>query len=48
MFVVVVVVVLKGLSRLRDGLLVTQVDLNLCRQTKDKWGFRVGFDFLLK
>lgn len=30
-----------GLSRLRDGLLVTEVDLNLCRQTKDKWGFRM-------
>jgi beta-ureidopropionase len=21
--------------------LVTEVDLNLCRQTKDKWGFRM-------
>lgn len=31
----------KGLSRLRDGLLVTEVDLNLCRQVKDKWGFRM-------
>ena len=30
-----------GLSRLRDGLLVTEVDLNLTRQIKDKWGFRV-------
>lgn len=30
-----------GLSRLRDGLLVTEVDLNLNRQTKDKWGFRM-------
>jgi beta-ureidopropionase len=28
-----------GLSRTRDGLLVTEVDLNLCRQIKDKWGF---------
>ncbi|KJE96277.1 beta-ureidopropionase [Capsaspora owczarzaki ATCC 30864] len=28
-----------GLSRVRDGLLVTEVDLNLCRQVKDKWGF---------
>ena len=27
------------LSRTRDGLLVTEVDLNLCRQVKDKWGF---------
>ncbi|KAK3750642.1 hypothetical protein QZH41_012832, partial [Actinostola sp. cb2023] len=28
-----------GLSRTQDGLLVTEVDLNLCRQIKDKWGF---------
>jgi beta-ureidopropionase len=33
--------ILKGLSRIKDGLLVTEVDLNLCRQTKDKWGFRM-------
>ncbi len=26
-----------GLSRTRDGLLVTEVDLNLCRQIKDQW-----------
>ena len=31
-----------GLSRTRDGLLVTQVDLNLCRQIKDKWCLRVS------
>merc|ERR1712080_105293 len=30
-----------GLSRVRDGLLLTQVDLNLCRQIKDKWGLRM-------
>jgi len=30
-----------SLSRVKDGLLVTEVDLNLCRQTKDKWGFRM-------
>lgn len=30
-----------GLSRTRDGLLVCEVDLNLNRQTKDKWGFRM-------
>lgn len=30
-----------GLSRNRDGLLVTELDLNLCRQLKDKWGFRM-------
>ncbi|CAF1315442.1 unnamed protein product [Adineta ricciae] len=30
-----------GLSRIRDGLLVGECDLNLCRQMKDKWGFRM-------
>lgn len=30
-----------GLSRVRDGLLVSELDLNLCRQVKDKWGFRM-------
>jgi beta-ureidopropionase len=30
-----------SLSRTRDGLLVSEVDLNLCRQIKDKWGFRM-------
>ncbi|XP_014664061.1 PREDICTED: beta-ureidopropionase-like [Priapulus caudatus] len=30
-----------GLSRTRDGLLVTELDLNLCRQMKDGWGFRM-------
>lgn len=28
-----------GLSRVKDGLLIAQLDLNLCRQVKDKWGF---------
>lgn len=28
-----------GLSRVQDGLLVVELDLNLCRQVKDKWGF---------
>jgi beta-ureidopropionase len=28
-----------GLSRTRDGVLVTEVDLNQCRQIKDSWGF---------
>lgn len=28
-----------GLSRTRDGVLVTEIDLNLRRQVKDKWGF---------
>jgi len=30
-----------GLSRLSDGLLVVEVDLNLCRQVKDRWGFQM-------
>ncbi|XP_063396601.1 beta-ureidopropionase-like [Mytilus trossulus] len=30
-----------GLSRTKDGLLVAEVDLNLSRQIKDKWGFRM-------
>jgi beta-ureidopropionase len=30
-----------GLSRTDDGLLVAQMDLNQCRQLKDKWGFRM-------
>ncbi|XP_076039633.1 beta-ureidopropionase pyd3 isoform X2 [Oratosquilla oratoria] len=30
-----------GLSRTKDGLLIAELDLNLCRQVKDKWGFRM-------
>jgi beta-ureidopropionase len=30
-----------GLSRDKDGLLIVEADLNLCRQIKDKWGFRM-------
>lgn len=30
-----------GLSRCRDGLLVADADLNLCRQVRDKWGFQL-------
>jgi len=30
-----------GLSRVKDGLLIVKMDLNLCRQVKDKWGFRM-------
>ncbi|KAK3420074.1 hypothetical protein EUGRSUZ_G00862 [Eucalyptus grandis] len=30
-----------SLSRQKDGLLVSDMDLNLCRQLKDKWGFRM-------
>ena len=30
-----------GLSRTKDGVLITQVDLNSCRQARDKWGFKM-------
>jgi len=30
-----------GLSRVRDGLLLAELDLNLCRQIKDTWCFRM-------
>merc|ERR1712080_81001 len=30
-----------GLSRVRDGVILAEVDLNLCRQIKDKWGFKM-------
>lgn len=30
-----------GLNRISDGLLIADLDLNLCRQTKDLWGFRM-------
>jgi len=30
-----------SLSRYRSGLLISDMDLNLCRQLKDKWGFRM-------
>jgi beta-ureidopropionase len=30
-----------GLSRVRDGLLVAEADLNHCRQVKDSWGFHM-------
>ncbi|XP_030473768.1 beta-ureidopropionase-like [Syzygium oleosum] len=30
-----------SLSRQRDGSLVANMDLNLCRQLRDKWGFRM-------
>ncbi|XP_037679389.1 beta-ureidopropionase [Choloepus didactylus] len=30
-----------GLSRNRDGLLVAELDLNLCRQTSDIWSFKM-------
>ncbi|XP_045538763.1 beta-ureidopropionase-like [Papilio machaon] len=28
-----------GLSRVKDGLLIGEIDLNLCRQIRDHWGF---------
>ncbi|XP_077234132.1 beta-ureidopropionase [Tasmannia lanceolata] len=30
-----------SISRYRDGLIISDMDLNLCRQLKDKWGFRM-------
>ncbi|CAG5059329.1 unnamed protein product [Parnassius apollo] len=30
-----------GLSKVKDGLLIAEVDLNLCRQVKDYWGFQM-------
>eukprot|EP01133_Synstelium_polycarpum_P009748 gene9748-11384_t len=30
-----------GLSRVRDGLNIAEVDLNLCQQVKDKWNFQM-------
>jgi beta-ureidopropionase len=30
-----------GLSRVKDGLLISEMDLNHCRQVKDLWGFQM-------
>ena len=30
-----------GLSRTKDGVLITEIDLNHCRQVKDVWGFQM-------
>ncbi|XP_063769109.1 beta-ureidopropionase isoform X2 [Pseudophryne corroboree] len=30
-----------GLSRISDGLLIAELDLNLCQQTSDKWNFKM-------
>jgi len=30
-----------GLSRIDDGVLITELDLNLCRQVSDHWGFKM-------
>jgi len=39
-----------GLSRTSDGLLISEIDLNLCQQVKDKWGFQMTgrFDLYAK
>eukprot|EP01027_Heterolobosea_sp_BB2_P025860 GEZU01039699.1.p1 GENE.GEZU01039699.1~~GEZU01039699.1.p1 ORF type:complete len:423 (+),score=136.56 GEZU01039699.1:86-1270(+) len=34
-----------GLSRTRDGVLITEVDLNQCQQVKDKWMFQATARF---
>ena len=41
-FIIISIVFLaQGLSRVKDGLLVTELDLNQCRQVKDRWCFQV-------
>ena len=30
-----------GLSRIKDGVLISEIDLNHCRQVKDVWGFQM-------
>ncbi|XP_023015203.2 beta-ureidopropionase [Leptinotarsa decemlineata] len=30
-----------GLSRTKNGLLIAELDLNLCRQVEDRWGFKM-------
>ncbi|XP_025834150.1 beta-ureidopropionase-like [Agrilus planipennis] len=30
-----------GLSRINDGILITEFDLNFCRQARDVWGFQM-------
>lgn len=32
----------QGLSRTANGLLIAEMDLNLCRQIKDQWGLQVS------
>lgn len=34
-----------GLSRVRDGVLVSEIDLNMCRQVKSHWGFAMTARF---
>jgi beta-ureidopropionase len=31
----------QGLSRTKTGLLIAEIDLNMCRQVKDKWCFQM-------
>ncbi|XP_018412891.1 PREDICTED: beta-ureidopropionase isoform X2 [Nanorana parkeri] len=33
-----------GLGRVNEGLLIAEMDLNLCRQTCDKWNFKVDYE----
>ncbi|KAJ4965157.1 hypothetical protein NE237_017006 [Protea cynaroides] len=35
------------LSRSRDGLMISDMDLNICRQVKDKWGLRMAARYAL-
>ncbi|KAG8080551.1 hypothetical protein GUJ93_ZPchr0007g5167 [Zizania palustris] len=37
-----------SLSRYRNGLMISDMDLNLCRQIKDKWGFRMTARYDMK
>ncbi|KAG5893096.1 hypothetical protein JTB14_024297 [Gonioctena quinquepunctata] len=32
----------QGLSRTKNGLLIAEMDLNLCRQVRDEWGFQMS------
>jgi len=31
----------EGLSRVRDGIVIAEADLNLCQQVKDTWVFQM-------
>jgi beta-ureidopropionase len=35
----------EGLSRVRDGVLIAELDLNLIRQTRDHWGYQMTSRF---
>jgi beta-ureidopropionase len=37
----------EGLSRVRDGVLIAELDLNLIRQTRDHWGYQMTSRFPL-